>query len=127
MSEAIRFSDLDMSMRINPNTGDFAVKTNQEAIKQHIRLLFTGNGILFKPESRNGIELQLFDQMNSHNRYILETEIREHLAVYEPRIELLELNIEYEENLGSVSISMTYRFAEEIDRLNFRFVVSSIR
>ena len=127
MAEHLRYSDLDMGMNINPNTGDFVVKKNDAAIRQHIRLLFVGSGLPFKPESRNGISLRLFDSWNSHSKFIIETRIREHVRVYENRIDVREVLIEFNETTRNLSINLIYVFKEEETELNFSFVISSIR
>lgn len=105
----IRYSDFKTDFSIHPIKGDILLNTDERAIATSIRnLLFTGKYERFyEPEKGAGIPQELFEQMNNETAFIVERRVREVLAHYEPRAEIVNVsvvtNIDYNEFICKVT------------------------
>lgn len=122
-----RWTDIDASFKINPNTRDIQLKRNEDSVKQHIRLLFIDDGILFRPETNSGVDLQLFDNWNSASKYFLENRIRTHLERFESRINVLDVSTEFDYDTKRLDIGVNYEIDQELKNIDFKFIVRSVR
>jgi phage baseplate assembly protein W len=118
------YSDLDFSFGENPGTGDVNKKTNAEAIKQSVRnLLLTKQ---YERPFQDGLYSQLYDLLfenfTSTTRYSLDRVIRNVLSYYEPRINVLDVNISNNPASNALAISLSY----EIISLNITTTQSII-
>ena len=103
-----RFSDLDLDFTANPVTGDLARKLDDEAVKRAVRNLIQLNRYEkpFHPEIDAGVRALLFEVITPATAVLLQRRIIELLQHYEPRVELILVDVvdRHEENLYDVSI-----------------------
>ncbi len=118
------YSDLDFSFGENPGTGDVNKKINAEAIKQSVRnlLLTKKYERPFQPELFSQLYDLLFENFTSTTRYTLEKVIKNVLKAYEPRINVLDVNITNNPSSNALGISLSY----EIVALNITTTQSII-
>lgn len=104
------YSDLDFSFGENPGTGDVNKKTNAEAVKQSVRnlLLTKKYERPFQPELFSQLYDLLFENFTSTTRYTLEKVIKNILKAYEPRINVLDVNITNNPSSNALGISLSY-------------------
>lgn len=103
------YSDFLINFDQNPITGNLARVTNEESVKQSIRNLILTNRAErpFQPLVGSRINSLLFENFDSFLISSLETEIRETIALYEPRANIERVNIsesEIDQNTLEVSI-----------------------
>ena len=103
-----RFTDLDLDFTANPVTGDLARKLDDEAVKRAVRNLIQLNRYEkpFHPEIDAGVRALLFEVITPATAVLLQRRIIELLQHYEPRVELILVDVvdRHEENLYDVSI-----------------------
>lgn len=107
------YSDFHKDLTINPISEDLAVKRDEAAIKESLKnLLLTDRGErLFQPNLGSDIRATLFDNNTPMTLKILEEKVRSVINNYEPRINLIEIEIttEYNENTVKIVIYFNIR------------------
>lgn len=110
------YSDLRKDMEINPITSDLALKTDEESVKESLKnLILTNKGErLFQPNLGSDVVKSLFDTMTPASIKVLENSIRNTINNYEPRANVLNIEVlpYYDENMVKVNITFYVRNAE---------------
>tara|TARA_B100001093_G_C26860033_1_gene1029577 strand:- start:11571 stop:11978 length:408 start_codon:yes stop_codon:yes gene_type:complete len=98
-----QFRDFSMSMKANPNTEDFSVVKNENAIKQSMKnLVMTGFGERpFQPEKGSRLRQMLFESFDIFMLEELKEEIINTIGRLEPRVTVgaVNANIDEDNNL----------------------------
>lgn len=106
--KAFRYTDLDLDFAPNPVTGAVQRKVDDEAVKRSVRNLMFLNRYEkpFHPEVHSGLRGLLFELVTPAMAIILQRKIIEILTVYEPRAEIIGVNVtdRHEENRYDVEI-----------------------
>ena len=105
------YKDLDFTFKQNPNTNDFGIKKDNASVTQSVlNILRTNHGE--RPFNYNfGANLRsyLFENMTNITAANMATSINTALANYEPRIEVLNTNIQANADANDVNITVTGR------------------
>ena len=105
------FKDLSMSFKFNPLSGDLITLKNENAIARAVRNIVstTPGEKFFDPDFGSSVGEILFENVDEISAVSIQDEIRNCLGNYEPRVELIEVNVNpnYDENQFDVLI--TYR------------------
>ena len=117
------FKDVGMSFLLNVFTKDAAVVKNENAIKQSIKnLVLTQKGEkLFPPEIGSGVYELLFEPMDPFTADSIRDEIINTLGQYEPRITILEVDVEPNEDTNTFDVTVEYRIVGQpiVETVNF--------
>lgn len=104
-----RYIDLDMDFVANPITGAVPRKFDEEAVKRAVRNLvqLARYEKPFHPEIDSGIRGLLFELVTPAVAVLLQRRITEALNQYEPRAELIDVNVvdRHEQNLYNITIA----------------------
>jgi len=123
------YKDLDFTFKQNPNTNDVGVKKNNASISQSVlNILRTNHGE--RPFNYNfGANLRqyLFENMTNITAANMSTSINTALANYEPRIEILNTNIQARPNENEVRITVTGRVRSSNEVLDISTSIERIR
>lgn len=100
------YSDFHKDLTVNPISGDLALKKDETSVKEAIKnLLLTDRGErLFQPDLGGDIRSSLFDNNTPMTLKILEEKVRAVLNNFEPRINLIEVQVTTEYNSGLVKV-----------------------
>ena len=105
------FKDLSMSFKFNPLSGDLIALKNENAIARAVRNIVstTPGEKFFDPDFGSSVGEILFENVDEISAVSIQDEIKNCLGNYEPRVELIEVNVNpnYDENQFDVLI--TYR------------------
>ena len=105
------YKDLDFSFKQNPNTNDVGIKKNNAAVIQScLNILRTNHGE--RPFDYNfgaNLRAYLFENMTNTTAANMATNIQVALRNYEPRIEVLNVNIQATSSENDVFITVTGR------------------
>ena len=103
------FKDLSMSFKFNPLSGDLITLKNENAIARAVRniVLTTSGEKFFDPDFGSSVGEILFENVDEITAISIEDEIKSSLRNYEPRVELIDVNVEpnFDENQFDVTIS----------------------
>ena len=103
------FKDLSMSFKFNPLSGDLITLKNENAIARAVRniVLTTPGEKFFDPDFGSNVGEILFENVDDITAVSIEDEIKSSLKNYEPRVELIDVNVDpnFDENQFDVTIS----------------------
>lgn len=104
-----QFRDIDMNFLPHPVTGDVAKKIGDAAIIQSLKnLLSTGKyERLMQPDIYSNLKQHLFQPLDNITASAINNEVRSVINKYEPRVNLVEVNVtpDYDGNGYSCSLS----------------------
>jgi len=112
------YKDLDFTFKQNPNTNDVGIKKDNNAVIQScLNILRTNHGE--RPFDYNfgaNLRAYLFENMNHTTAANIGTSINVALANYEPRIEVLNTNVQtiHEDNEVFITVTGRVRSTNEI-------------
>ena len=105
------YKDLDFTFKQNPNTNDVGIKKNNASVIQSVlNILRTNHGE--RPFNWNfgaNLRAYLFENMTQITAASMSTSINTALANHEPRIEVLNTNIQAKADDNEVFITVTGR------------------
>jgi len=103
------FKDVSMSFKFNPLSGDLIALKNENAIARAVRniVLTTPGEKFFDPDFGSSVSEILFENVDEITAVSIEDEIKSSLKNYEPRVELIDVNVDanFDENQFDVLIS----------------------
>ena len=103
------FKDISMSFKYNPLSGDLISLSNENAIARAVRniVLTTPGEKFFDPDFGSSVGEILFENVDDITAVSIEDEIKSSLKNYEPRVELIDVNVDpnFDENQFDVTIS----------------------
>ena len=105
------FKDLANSFLRNPITKDLTVLKDQQAVKQAMKnLVLTSPGEkLFQPDVGSKVFQLLFEPLDPFTVDTLRDEITDTLRNYEPRIEVISVEISAEDDYHQLRVDVEYR------------------
>jgi phage baseplate assembly protein W len=104
------YSDLDLTFSRRPGTNDVAMRYDEQAVIASVRNLLLTNFYERPFQSNLGSNLDklLFEPVNDLTANILETEIRNVINNYEPRVSIDLLQITSNPNQASFSVYLRF-------------------
>ena len=105
------FKDLSMSFKFNPLSGDLITLKNENAIARAVRniVLTTPGEKFFDPDFGSSISEILFENVDDITAVSIEDEIKSCLDNYEPRVELIDVNVDANFDENQFDVIITYR------------------
>ena len=123
------YKDVDFTFKQNPNTNDVSIKKNNESIKQSVLNMLRSNrggrpcNIGFGANLRS----YLFENMTNITAAQMSTSVNMALANYEPRIEVLNTNIQARADENEVTITVTGRVRSSNEVLDISTSIERLR
>lgn len=104
------YRDFDLSFTTHPVTGDLVMKTDISAILQSVRnLVVTSAGeILWDPAIGGGVGRLMFEPNDAMLRMQLYDRIKTTIERFEPRVEIVNLEIQTFENNYGIYINLSF-------------------
>ena len=123
------YKDLDFSFKQNPNTNDVGIKKDNLSISQSVlNILRTNNGERpFNYGFGANLRQYLFENMTNITAANMATSINVALRNFEPRIEVLNTNIQAKHDQNEVNITVTGRVLSSNEILDVSASIERIR
>jgi len=123
------YKDVDFTFKQNPNTNDVSIKKNNESIKQSVlNILRTNHGERpFNFGFGANLRSYLFENMTNITAAQMSTSVNMALANYEPRIEVLNTNIQARADENEVTITVTGRVRSSNEVLDISTSIERLR
>ena len=105
------FKDISMSFKFNPLSGDLITLKNENAIARAVRNIVstTPGEKLFSPDFGSSVSEILFENVDDITAVSIKDEIRSSLKNYEPRVELIDVNVDPNFDENQFDVLITYR------------------
>jgi len=123
------YKDLDFTFKQNPNTNDVGIKKNNASVIQSVlNILRTNHGE--RPFNYNfgaNLRAYLFENMTSITAANISTSVNVALANWEPRIEVLNTNIQAKADENEVFITVTGRVKSSNEIIDISTTIERLR
>lgn len=108
-----KYRDIDLNFTRNPVTNDVSIVEDANAVKAAVRnIVLTNFGERpFNPDIGSGIRRLLFEPLSPITAAAIQTKIENSLENFEPRIELLEINVVTNLDNNSFDVSIGFRMS----------------
>ena len=105
------FKDISMSFKFNPLSGDLITLKNENAIARAVRniVLTTPGEKLFDPDFGSSVGEILFENVDDITAVSIQDEIRNCLNNYEPRVDLINVDVDPNFDENQFDVKITYR------------------
>ena len=106
-----RYKDIDMDFKAHPTTGDAPIKEDIEAVKRSVRglVLTSRYERPFQPQINSGIRHLLFEPLSPITAFQIRQNIINVLNQFEPRAELLEVQVIAQEEHNAFLVTIYFR------------------
>lgn len=123
------YSDFFTDFMENPVSEDLARVTNEEAVKQSLKyLLLTDKGERpFRPNLGADIRRMLFENITPATIITARESIRETISAYEPRINVMDIDIRASADENRVTISIVFTVINSEREILFTTTLSRVR
>ena len=123
------YKDLDFTFKQNPNTNDVSIKKDNASISQSVlNILRTNHGE--RPFNWNfgaNLRAYLFENMTQITAANISTSINTALSNWEPRIEVLNTNIQAKANENEIFITVTGRVKSSNEIIDITTTIERLR
>ena len=123
------YKDLDFTFKQNPNTNDVGIKKNNAAVIQScLNILRTNHGE--RPFDYNfgaNLRAYLFENMSNTTAANMATSIEVALINYEPRIRVLNVNIQTKPQDNEVFITVTGQVVSNNEIIDISTTIERLR
>lgn len=127
-SRTRNYLDIDLSFEKRPS-GDVYKKKDAAAVKQSVKNI-VASGKLEKPFNDDfgaGITDLLFELAEDTASEQIKNRIENSVYVYEPRAEILDINVNLKPDQNSLSVSITFKVVNTEEEVTLNTVVSRLR
>ncbi len=129
IARQVTYKDLDFSFKQNPNTNDIGIKKDNAAVIQScLNILRTNHGE--RPFDYNfgaNLRAYLFENMTNITAANMSTNIQVALKNYEPRIEVLNINVQTKPAKNEVFITVTGRVVSTNEIIDVATTIERLR
>lgn len=123
------YSDLDLSFKPHPVTGDLMITTGNIDITRSLKnLLLTNNYEKpFSPNYGSNVTQLLFEPMSPFTASTLSSEISYTIKNYEPRVKIESVSVTADYNRDGYSVSIVYYINNLVQPFTADFLLSRLR
>ena len=129
MIEGKRYVDIDFDFQAHPVSGDLVIKKNEEAIKKSVKSLILTNKYErpFQPSINGRVRQLLFENMTPVTGVNLRSNIEDVLQQHEPRIDVLAVNVNQNDEMNSIEVSIEFAIKNQPDIVTLTTVLERNR
>ena len=129
MIEGKRYVDIDFDFQAHPVSGDLVLKKNEEAIKKSVKSLILTNKYErpFQPSINGRVRQLLFENMTPVTGVNLRSNIEDVLQQHEPRIDVLAVNVNQNDEMNSIEVSIEFAIKNQPDIVTLTTVLERNR
>jgi len=123
------YRDFSFSFAHHPVTGDLAMLTGGTAVSRSIRNLVSTDFFerYFDPKFGSGVKQSLFEPANGVTSSMLKNKIEDVIENYEPRAELIEVNVELEVDEMYYKADIIFRITSELSPIEIEIFLKTNR
>lgn len=124
-----RFTDLDLSFRVNPFTKDLYLKTDEEAVKTALKHLIQTRNFErpFHPEIGTQIHSLMFENFSSAVKIAMQRTIQESIEKFEPRVRLIDVDIQESDDKNDLVVNILFTLKNTDTPITITTLLSRVR
>ena len=123
------FKDINLSLARHPITGDIATLSNVEAVKRSVRNLVNTNFYErpFHPEIGSNVRSVLFEPVSPSVATVLERHVRDVIANFEPRAELVDVIVSDNSDANEYRVQIKFFIVNSSDVADMNIFLERLR
>jgi phage baseplate assembly protein W len=123
------YADLHKDLTQNPRNNDLALRRDEEAVKESIKnLILTDKGErLMQPLIGSNIRAMLFENLTPAVLKMIETQVRTTIEEYEPRVELIDVNVKSRIDDNKVEVEIRFYITTVAQPIQLNVLLERIR
>jgi phage baseplate assembly protein W len=123
------FSDIDLSFAKHPVTGDVLAKYDENAIKNSVKNLILTKHYerKFRSDIGSSVTSLLFELPSPGLVAMLKTEITDTITNFEPRVEVLEVNIGFDNSNHYLYVGIIFKIVNTTTPITLQFTLDRKR
>lgn len=123
------FVDISLSFEPNPLTGDLTLLLNERAINNSLKnlVMIMPTEVPFNPDVGSMVRNYLFDVIDLGTSAVLTLEIERTIKFNEPRVELIEVDVDPQPEENHFMVNVTYKIVGYDQIYNFRTILEPTR
>lgn len=123
------YTDIDLTLAVKPTSGEIYKKSNGNAVKQAVKTLILTNLLEkpFRPDFGGDLRSQLFDLADRGKSAVLKRNIRETIEIYEPRAEILEIDVNLQPDRNSLDVTLKFKVVNTEEETTFTTTLARLR
>lgn len=123
------FKDINLSLARHPITGDIATLSNVEAVKRSVRNLVNTNFYErpFHPEIGSNVRSVLFEPVSPIVATVLERHVRDVIANFEPRAELVDVIVSDNSDANEYRVQIKFFVVNSSDIADMNIFLERLR
>lgn len=127
--KSIAFSDIPIDFNKNLDTNDLLRVLNEAAVKRSLRNLISTNKLerFFQPGIGSDVRALLFENATPQTEQAIRTAIENTIRNYEPRVEVLSINIVDDSDNNRYRIDITFRVVQISETMNLNVFLYRVR
>jgi len=124
-----QYSDIDLSFKVKPTSGEIYKKVDGAAVKQAIKTLVMTNRLEkpFRPDFGGDVQGQLFELADRGRSSILRRGIIQNIEVYEPRAEVLNVIVRMQPDRHSLDVTIKFKVVNTTEEVEFTTTLARLR
>tara|TARA_B100000282_G_C31719001_1_gene485005 strand:- start:1204 stop:1596 length:393 start_codon:yes stop_codon:yes gene_type:complete len=128
-SSTRQFADLDLNFTPHPVTGDVGFKKDENAVKQAVKnLVLTQNFERpFHSEIGSSLRSLLFEPATPMTKEILRKTISDTITNFEPRVELIDVEIRYTLDDTAVDVKIIFKIVNTFTPIDVNLTLERTR
>jgi phage baseplate assembly protein W len=129
VSKRRSFSDLDLSLELNPNFNDIVPLTDIDAVKNSVKNLILTNFFErpFRPWIGSNLSALLFEPADSFTIISIREEIKKVLRKYEPRVDDVTVEVKDQSDRNSYTVTVGFRVISVDEQVDITLYLKRIR
>lgn len=123
------YSDIDLNFDMHPITGDIGAIYNETSVKRALRnlVLMVPYDCPFHPEISGNIRNLLFELLTPDTSIILKTTLTKLVSYYEPRVNIISIDIAQDDDRHGVEIIITFSIADSSIPIELSVTLTRVR
>lgn len=128
-SRTRQYTDIDLTLAIKPTSGEVYKKSNGGAVKQAVKTLILTNLLEkpFRPDFGGNLTSQLFELADGGNSGIVKRNIRESIEIYEPRAEVISIDVFPQSDNNLLDVTITFKVVNTEEETTFTTTLARLR
>lgn len=128
-SRVRQYTDIDLTFRVKPTSGEIYKKTDAAAVKQAVKTLVMTNQLEkpFRPNFGGNMQAQLFELADRGKSSMIKRNIKENIEMFEPRAEVLDILVNLQSDANSLDVTVKFKVVNTEEEIVFTTTLARLR
>ena len=128
-SRVRQYTDIDLTFKPKPTSGEIYKKTDAAAVKQAVKTLVMTNQLEkpFRPDFGGNMQSQLFELADRGKSSMIKRNIKENIEIFEPRAKILDILVRLQPDANSLDVTVKFKVANTEEEIVFTTTLARLR